>query len=112
VAGQDWNAIILILDTLSEGAYSFTELEDYVCRQHDREVMRESLELLTRQDLICVLEGLPTETPSKVSSEKRSTRIHAFFEIADVDRHGIVGNWVGLTDRGRDLLRLLGIGHP
>jgi hypothetical protein len=113
MANQDWNAIIWILDTLSEDVFSFTELDDCIGRVHGRDVIRESLGLLVKQDLICFLEGPAHGTHVPIVDEgERSKRIERFFEIADADRRSSVANWVDLTEAGKELLKLIGIGHP
>ncbi len=113
MAQVDWNVTVLILDTLSVGAHSFTELDDYISHQHSQSVVRESLAVLAKQNLICVLEGAGhQEADEQVSAEERFKRIERFFEIANEDRQSSVANWIDLTDGGKTLLRLIGIGHP
>ena len=113
MAVVDWNAAVLILDTLSEDNYSFTELDDYICRYYGRDVVHESLSLLVRRDFVCVLERAPNEDAyEEVNAEERSRRVERFFEIASQERNSSIANWLGLTPGGKDLLRLIGIGHP
>lgn len=109
----DWNATVLILDTLSEDIYSFTQLGDYICRHYGRDVALASLAWLAGQDLIRVLEGPPHEDAyAELHAEERSKRLERFFEIGNDERQNTVANWIDLTPKGKDLLRLIGIGHP
>jgi hypothetical protein len=109
----DWNATIWILDTLSEDAYSFVELSDYIGRIYGRDVIGTSLKLLERQGLISVLEGSPIGSDMReVAEVERSKRIQSFFEIVEAERRGSIANWLSISDNGRSLLELIGIGHP
>lgn len=112
MADLDWNASVAILDELSEGAFSFTHLEDSIRRYYGRDVVEKSLAWLARQDLIEVYQGKHAESLHVADKDAGVKLIDCFFDIAARERGSAIFNWLKLTAKGRDLLGLLGIGAP
>ncbi len=108
----DWNAFIHTLDTLSEGAYSFVELDDYMSRHHGRDVVQQCITLLAKQDLIRVFQaGGDDASHHEQQDEGRQTLADQFLVVVHRDRASKVTTWLELTERGAELLRLIGLGH-
>jgi hypothetical protein len=106
----DFNAVILILDTVSEGGNSFTELADYVGRQYGRDVIAQSLRLVCKRELVALFDGRPGE--DRVLKNEWQSAADDFFVIAQQDRDSVASHFIELTDAGRQVLDVLGIGSP
>ena len=106
----DFNAVILILDTLTEGQYSFVELDDCIGRQHGRDVISRALKLLGDRDLVKIIEG--ADATSEAPRESWPTKLDDFFVLAQRDRADVVTHFLELSARGQEVMNLFGIGAP
>lgn len=104
----DFNAVILILDTVSEGGYSFTELANYVGRQYGRDVIAKSLCLVCERGLVDLFEGRRGE--HRVLRNEWQSAVDDFFTIAQRDRDNVASHFIEITDAGRKVLDVFGIG--
>lgn len=110
MTATDFNAVVLILDTVSEGDYSFAELADYVGRQYGRDVITQSLRLMCERRLISLFDGGPGE--ARVLRNEWQSAVDEFFVIAQRDRDSEASHFIELTGKGKQVLDAIGIGAP
>ena len=105
----DWNLVVHILDTLSEGTHSFLEL-NYMGTHYDRQVFTESLLFLADRSLIELSAGRgPFELIAKVEWPQR---LRDAFGSDVADPPTMVNTSIDLTSEGKQILHLFRIGHP
>jgi hypothetical protein len=108
--GIDFNAVILILDTLTEDRFSFALLDDDIGRQYGRDVISQALKLLADRELIVIMEG--SDASSEAPRGSWSGKLDDFFILAQRDRADVATHFLELSARGKQVMDLLGIGAP
>jgi len=104
----DFNAVILILDTLTEDRFSFVELDDYIGRQYGRDIIFRALKLLLDRDLIVIFEG--ADAPSEAPRESWPGKLDDFYVLVQRDRVDVATHFLELSARGKQVMDLFGIG--
>ncbi|MBY0582369.1 MAG: hypothetical protein K2P68_05545 [Sphingomonas sp.] len=105
----DWNPVVHILDTLSDGTHSFLELS-YMVRHYDREAFTESLVFLADRELVELSAGRGPFTP--IPKSEWQQRLRDAFGTENADPPSMTDTAIDLTGDGEHVLRLFGIGHP
>lgn len=105
----DWNPVVHILDTLSEGTHSFLELS-YMVPDYDREAFTTALLFLADRGLIELSAGRGPFTPIPKSAWEQHLR-DAFGTDA-AEQSVMTDTVLDLTQNGEQVLRLFDIGHP
>lgn len=105
----DWNPVIHILDTLSEGSHSFLELSHMV-PDYDREAFTKALLFLADRDLIDLSAGKGPFTP--IPKSEWVQRLRDAFGTEGAEQLSMTDTAIDLTDHGEHVLRLFRIGHP
>lgn len=105
----DWNPVVHILDTLSDGTHSFLELS-YMVPHYDRGVFTEGLVFLADRELIELSSGSSPFTP--IPKSEWSQRLRDAFGNESAEPSSMTDTVIDLTEGGEHVLRLLGIGHP
>ena len=104
----DFNAVILILDTLTEDRYSFVELDDDIGRQYGRDVISRALKLLGERELIVIFEG--ADGSFEAPRESWPGKLDDFFILAQRDRADVATHFLELSARGKQVMDLFGVG--
>jgi hypothetical protein len=105
----DWNPVVHILDTLSEGTHSFLELS-YMMPNYDREAFTEGLLFLADRELIELSIGRGPFTP--IPKSEWPQRLRDAFGTGVAEQSSMIDTAIDLTEDGEKVLRLLNIGHP
>ena len=105
----DWNPVIHILDELSDGTHSFLELS-YMVPNYDRVAFVAGLMFLAERELIEVSAGRGPYKP--IPRSDWPTLLRRCFGAEHVEQQAMVNHSIDLSQRGGQVLNLLGIGHP
>lgn len=105
----DWNPVVHILDTLSEGTHSFLVLS-YMLPHYDREAFVESLLFLADRELIELSMGDSPYTP--IPKSEWPQRLRDAFSTETAEKSSMTDTTIDLTKDGEAVLRLFNIGHP
>ena len=105
----DWNPVVHILDTLSEGTHSLLEL-GYTARNYEQSALVESLLYLADRRLVKLSAGRTSFKP--IPQDEWRGVLRSAFETVHPDHATLVNTHIELSDGGEQVLRLLGIGHP
>ena len=104
----DFNAVILILDTLTEDQFSFVELDDCIGRHYGRDVISRALKLLGDRGLIKIIVG--ADASSEAPRESSAGMLDDCFVLAQRDRAERTAHFLELSARGQEIMSLFGIG--
>ena len=105
----DWNPVVHILDTLSEGTHSFLELS-YMVPNYEREAFTESLLFLADRGLIELSIGRGPFAPLPKSEWPQ--RLRDAFGTGVADPSAMTNTAIDLTENGEQVLRFFNLGHP
>lgn len=105
----DWNPVVHILDTLSEGTHSFLELS-YMVPHYDRGAFTESLLFLADRELVELSTGRDPFAP--IPKSEWPQRLRDAFGTEGAEPSSMTDTAIDLTENGEHVLRLFGIGHP
>jgi hypothetical protein len=105
----DWNPVVHILDTLSEGTHSLREL-GYMTQNYEQSAFIDSLLFLADRKLIELSAGRTSFQP--IPQTQWSGILRSAFETDHPDEATMVTTQIDLSEGGDQILRLFGIGHP
>ncbi len=105
----DWNPVVHILDTLSEGTHSLLEL-GYMAPHYERSAFLRSLLFLAERSLVELSEGRTSFQP--IPQGQWSGILRSAFETDHPDEATMVNTQIDLSEGGEQVVRLFGIGHP
>lgn len=105
----DWNPVVHILDTLSEGTHSFLELS-YMVPHYGRGAFNESLLFLADRGLVELSTGRGPYT--SIPKSEWPQRLRDAFGTESPEPSSMTDTAIDLTKNGEHVLRLFGIGHP
>ncbi|MBO9519782.1 MAG: hypothetical protein J7493_17120 [Porphyrobacter sp.] len=105
----DWNAVIHILDELSDGTHSFLELS-YMPPNYGRVAFVAALVFLAERELIELSKGRGPFEP--IPKSDWPTLLRKCFGTEHVEQKKLVSHSIDLSQRGEQLLHILGVGHP
>lgn len=105
----DWNPVVHVLDKLSEGTHTLIELS-YMAPRYDRAAFFEGLLFLADQQLVELSAGRGPYQPIAAAEWPQLLRDAFGSDAGDPD--AMANTIIDLTDRGRQVLSLFGIGHP
>ena len=105
----DWNPVVHILDTLSEGTHSLREL-GYMAQYYERSAFIDSLLFLADRTLVELSAGQTSFQP--IPKGQWSGILRSAFETDHGDEATMVNTQIDLSESGQQLVRLFGIGHP
>jgi hypothetical protein len=105
----DWNPVVHILDTLSEGTHSLREL-GYMAQHYEQSAFIGGLLFLAERRLVELSAGRGSLQP--IPQAQWSELLRSAFETDHPDDAMMVNTQIDLTEGGGQVLRLFGIGHP
>ena len=105
---KDWNPVIHILDELSEGAHSVTELL-YSADLYDRQAYVDAISFLVSQRLVQFTRQPQNLDP--LADGDAAEVIQTAMSVPQEDRGTFSTVDVDLTETGEQVLALLGLGH-
>lgn len=105
----DWNPVVHILDTLSEGTHSLLEL-GCMAKHYEQSAFVNSLLYLADRRLVELSAGRTSFHP--IPQTEWPGILRSAFENAHPDQATMVNTQIDLSEGGEQVLRLFGIGHP
>jgi len=106
---MDWNLVIHVLDELRDGPQPLLPFANIASR-HDRASCMQTTLFLSDRELIALS---TVQYPfTSVAREEWPDRLRAAFAEGDVDPVASGNTAIDLTDQGKQVLQLFGIGHP
>jgi hypothetical protein len=104
----DWNPVIHVLDTLSEGTHSLLEL-GYMRQHYKPSAFVESVLYLADRGLVELLAGKGPFEP--IPRAEWAGLLRSAFEANDPDQAMMANTSIDLSKSGEQALALFGIGH-